>query len=205
LSEAKRSWRGNVWVYAAVALVVAVEIVVFWRALNPSAAGDYRAYYIDKTTTCLPQPMTGAYQIGRIVSFRPDGAEAAFELKPCGWEGPVGDGTHSVGETARLRFAVGPDAPPLDLVLELTAVDLPGPALQRVQFFANGEGLGEISVPPDAARRVSLPIPAEALAGHAVVDIALDFPDAVRAYPGAPDTRKRAIKLRAAGLVPADR
>ncbi|KKB06904.1 hypothetical protein VE25_20785 [Devosia geojensis] len=205
MSEAKRFSREDLWAYAAVALVVAIELVVLWRALNPGAGGEYRAYYIDKTTTCLPQPMTGEYKIGRIVSFRPDGVEAALELKPCGWEGPAGDGTHSVGETSRLRFAVDPDAPPLDLVLELVAVDLPGPALQRVRVSANGEGLGEISVPRDPARRVSLPIPAAALAGRTVVDIALDFPDAVRAYPGAPDTRKRAIKLLAAGLVPAER
>ena len=205
MSEAKPISRADLVAYLAVALIVAVELVIFWRALNPTAQGDYRAYYIDKTTTCLPQPMTGAYEIGRIVSFRPDGRELAHELKPCGWEGPAGDGTHSVGETSRLRFAVGPDAPPLELVLELVAVDLPGPEFQRVRVSANGEGLGEVSALPDQPRRVSLPVPAAALAGREVLDVALDFPDAIRAYPGAPDTRKRSIKLLAAGLVPAGR
>lgn len=188
----------NLAAYCAVAIILAVELVIFWRALNPSAGGDYRAYYIDRSTTCLPQPVTGAYQLGRWVSFRSDGARFTRELRPCGWEGPVGDGTHSVGETSRLRFAVGPIAAPLELALEMVAVDLPGPPRQRVRVSANGVFVGEAGVRPGEPHLATFQIPAAALGKTGVLDIALDFPDAIPPSPGISNTRKRAIKLLSA-------
>jgi hypothetical protein len=194
----------NLAAYCAVAVILAVELVVFWRALNPSATGDYRAYYIDKTTTCLPQPVTGAYQLGRWVSFRSDGARFTSELRPCGWEGPVGDGTHSVGETSRLGFAVGPIADPLELALEMVAVDLPGPRRQRVRVSANGVFVDEAGMTPGEPRLATFQIPAEVLDETDVLDIALDFPDAIPPGPGVSNTRKRAIKLLSARLSSVD-
>lgn len=204
MSEIRRPSTIDLALYGAVAIILAVELVVFWRALNPSATGDYRAYYIDKTTTCLPQPVTGAYQLGRWVSFRSDGARFTRELRPCGWEGPVGDGTHSVGETSRLRFAAGPTVAPLELALEMVAVDLPGPPSQRVRVSANGVFVGEAAVRPGESRLSTFQIPATALERTDVLDIALDFPDAILPGPGVSNTRKRSIKLLAARLSVAD-
>ncbi|GLQ54509.1 hypothetical protein [Devosia nitrariae] len=204
MSEAPRPSPVTLAAYGAVAIILAVELVVFWRALNPSAEGDYRAYYIDKTTTCLAQPMTGAYELGRRVSFRSDGAALTRELKPCGWEGPVGDGTHSVGETSRLRFAVGTADAPLELALEMVAVDMPGPPRQRVRVSANGIFVGEAGLTPGEPRRATFPIPVEALGGTGILDIALDFPEAISPGPGVSNTRKRAIKLLSAQLSAVD-
>ena len=185
--------------YGAVAVILAVELVVFWRALNPSAGGDYRAYYIDRSTTCLPQPVTGAYELGRRISFR-NGARLTRELMPCGWEGPVGDGTHSVGETSRLRFATGAIEAPLALALEMVAVDLPGPPRQRVRVSANGVFLGEAGLTPGKRRLATFAIPTAAIGETGMLDIALDFPDAIPPGPGVSNTRKRAIKLLSAQL-----
>src|SRR5688572_14035050 len=90
--------------------------------LHPQVPADYHAYYIDQSTTCLNQPVSGDYVLGTEVSFLPDGLEQARSLRVCGWEGPAGDGTHAVGKTSRLRFAVPETASPLALELELGLV-----------------------------------------------------------------------------------
>ncbi|MER8583614.1 hypothetical protein NKG95_33950, partial [Mesorhizobium sp. M1423] len=39
--------------YALAAVLAGTEIVICALALNPNVNADYRAYYIDRTTTCL--------------------------------------------------------------------------------------------------------------------------------------------------------
>ncbi|OWK22000.1 hypothetical protein AJ88_13845 [Mesorhizobium amorphae CCBAU 01583] len=92
-----------------VAAVLAVsEIVILALALHPDVNADYRAYYIDRTTTCLNRDALGSYTVGQRVSFRSDGAKLAAGMIVCGWSGPVADGTHSLGETSRLRLEIPP-------------------------------------------------------------------------------------------------
>src|SRR5690606_20431741 len=97
--------------YALTALLLAAYALVLWWALHPTVPDSYRAYYIDQTTTCMDQPVAGTYTLGTVVSFLPDGASAARPMKPCGWEGPAGDGTPAVGTSSRLRFAYAEPAP----------------------------------------------------------------------------------------------
>ncbi len=187
--------------YALAALLALFEIVVLWQALHPDVSDDYRAYYIERTTTCLPQPVTGNYVLGTELDFRSEGDETR-ELRPCGWTGPAGDGTHSVGETSRLRFAV--DAPgPLTLMLELTGVTLPGPAQQRVLISANGQEIGEIAVTPDKTERFAISLPASARDDDGFVDIKLDYPDAISPGKRASNTYWRSVNLTAASPSPA--
>lgn len=187
--------------YALAALLALFEIVVLWQALHPNVSDDYRAYYIERTTTCLPQPVTGNYVLGTELDFRSEGDETR-ELRPCGWTGPAGDGTHSVGETSRLRFAV--DAPgPLTLMLELTGVTLPGPAQQRVLISANGQEIGEIAVTPDKTERFAISIPASARDDDGFVDVKFDYPDAISPGKRVSNTYWRSVKLTAASLSPA--
>ena len=186
--------------YALAAIFALFELAILWQALHPNVSDDYRAYYIERTTTCLPQPVTGAYVLGTELDFRSEGDETR-ELRSCGWTGPVGDGTHSVGQTSRLRFAV--NAPgPLTLMLELTGVTLPGPRQQRVMVSANGISLGRAMVIPGRTGRFSFPLPASAIV-NGRADITLDLPDAVTTSPGQSNVRKRSIKLVMASLTPA--
>ena len=74
--------------YALAALLALTELAVLWQALHPAVSADYRAYYIDRTTTCLPQPVTGDYVLGKELNFRAEGDETR-ELRPCGWTGPA--------------------------------------------------------------------------------------------------------------------
>lgn len=186
--------------YGAVALAIAFEIVVAWLMLHPDVPADYRAYYIDRTTTCLNQPVSGDYAFGTTVSFRDDGRALAKPLRVCGWEGPAGDGTHAVGSSSRLRFAV-PDGEtgPLRLTLELIAVARDGHPSQRVEVSGNGRVLGVVTVLPGAPQSFDLTVPPETWDGGAL-DIELAYPDAIRMAPTDSDSRLRSIKLLSARL-----
>jgi hypothetical protein len=186
--------------YALAAGLALLELFVLWQALHPNVPDAYRAYYIDRTTTCLPQRVTGAYALGTPLDFRSGGDETR-ELRPCGWDGPAGDGVHSIGESSRLEFQVG-QARPLVLTLELAAVTLPGPPQQRVLLSANGMALGELLVTPDQPERFTIDIPAEAIDTQGRLALVLDYPDAISPGPRTANTHWRAIKLSAATLSP---
>lgn len=184
--------------YALAALLALFELAVLWQTLHPQVSADYRAYYIDRTTTCLPQAVTAAYTLGTELDFR-SGGDDTRELRPCGWDGPAGDGMHAIGTSSRLRFAVGTPQD-LTLMLELTGVTLAGPPQQRIVISAGDTILGEMLVTSDQPERFTLPIPASAIeAGH--LDLLLSYPDAIQ--PGrVADTYWRSVKLTAASLGP---
>lgn len=184
--------------YALAALLALFELAVLWQTLHPQVSDTYRAYYIDRTTTCLPQAVSATYTIGSELDFR-SGGDDTRELRPCGWDGPAGDGMHSIGTSSRLRFAV--DTPQdLTLMLELTGVGLAGAAQQRVVISAGDTAIGELLVTPDKTERFTLSIPAAAIEdGH--LDLLLSYPDAVN--PGRiANTYWRSVKLTAASLTP---
>ena len=185
--------------YALAALLALLELGVLWQALHPQVPPDYRAYYIDRTTTCMNQPMSGAYVLGTPIDFRTDNTK---ENRPCGWEGPVGDGVHALGETARLRFAVGA-AEDLTLTLEMTGVSINGSGDQRVDVSVNGVSVGQALVPAEQTKSFSFAVPAAAIGDTGVADIFLDFPDAVSGRATDANTRKRSIKLVTGSLAAA--
>jgi hypothetical protein len=188
--------------YGVVALAIAFELVVVWFMLHPQVPPDYRAYYIDRTTTCLNQPVSGEYELGTTVSFRSDGQELARSLRVCGWEGPAGDGTHAVGTSSRLRFAIpAAGAGPLFLSLELVAITRDGHPSQHVLIEGNGAELGTVTALAGVPLEVELQIPQELVAaGGGTLDVTLHFPDAISMSPSDSDTRRRSIKLLSARL-----
>lgn len=187
--------------YLLVGLVALFELGVVWLMLHPDVSPDYRAYYIDKTTTCLNQPVSGSYRLGTVIAFTPEGADAAKPIRVCGWEGPAGDGTHAVGTSARLRFVYAEPATALTLQLSLVAVkkaDLVVP--QDVEVIANGKLLDNLSLNAPVPQQFSLPLPAPS---DGRLELELRFPDAVQMGPTDPDNRLRSIKLISAALLPA--
>jgi hypothetical protein len=190
--------------YTLTAMLLAAYAVVMWWVIHPTVPASYRAYYIDQTTTCMNQPVPGTYTLGTIVSFLPEGGDAAKPLKPCGWEGPAGDGTHAVGTSARLRFnwteaATGP----LTLSLDLLAITRAGTVVpQTVDVVVNDEKVATLDVISDTGQQFDIPLPME-LVGEGRADVVLEFPDAVQMGPTDPPTRWRSIKLLSAGVVPA--
>jgi len=190
--------------YALFVLVAGFELVVFWLMLHPDVPPDYRAYYIDKTTTCLNQPVVGTYALGTTIDFTPDGREAAKPLRVCGWEGPAGDGNHAVGTSARLRFVYAEPATALRLELRLVAVKKDDQPTQRVNVSVNGQSFGTLTVTGDPPQDFALDLPADLVSkasGH--IEVEFDLPDAVQMRPSDPDNRRRSIKLVSASLIPA--
>lgn len=190
--------------YVIAGAIALFELAVFWLMLHPDVSPDYRAYYIDKTTTCLNQPVAGTYALGTTVDFTDKGRAVAKPLRVCGWEGPVGDGNHALGTSARLRFVYPEPATALTLQLKLTAVMTNRQPTQRVVVRANGEDIGTLTVAGDPPQEFSLPIPADLVtvaAGH--IELEFAFPDAVRVGNTDPDNRRRSIKLVSAALIPA--
>ncbi len=187
--------------YALAALIALFELTILWQALHPTVSDDYRAYYIDKTTTCLPQPVAADYTLGTQLDFR-SGGDDTRELRPCGWDGPAGDGMHSIGQTSRLRFEVGPPQN-LTLSMELTGVTLPGPAEQRVLVSANGVDLQELLVTPGKTERFTIAIPKEAVGDSGFLDLKFDYPDAISPGNRISNTYWRSVKLGRLKLSPA--
>jgi hypothetical protein len=189
--------------YALTAVLLAAYAVVMWWVVHPDVPANYRAYYIDQTTTCLDQPVPGTYTLGTIVSFRPDGADAARLLKACGWEGPTGDGTHAVGTSSRLRFDwAQPASKPLELSLDLVAITHNGELLpQTVDVIVNDLTLASLEVASADPQHFDIPLPA-GLVGQGRAEVVLEFPTAVQMGATDPSTRWRSVKLLAAGISP---
>lgn len=183
--------------YGIAALVAAFELWTAWTALHPQVSEDYRAYYIDRTTTCLNQPASGAYAYGTTIATRSGSEKLVAPLKVCGWEGPVGDGLHAVGESARLRFTLLGRAHRVPLTLEMVAVDMAGPGGQPVIVRANGTEVGTVRVKPGEPQRFSFTVPDAALRPDHMLDLELAFPEAILVAPQDANTRKRSIKLTA--------
>ncbi len=187
--------------YFLCGLVALFELGVVWLMLHPDVPPDYRAYYIDKTTTCLNQPVSGSYTLGTTVRFTPEDRDAAKLIRVCGLEGPAGDGNHVVGTSARLRFVYAEPATALTLQLAMVAVEKAGKVVpQRVEVVADGKLLDTLSLDGAAPQQFSLPLAAPA---GGKLELELRFPDAVQMGPTDPDNRLRSIKLLSAALLPA--
>lgn len=187
--------------YLLVGLVALFELGVVWLMLHPNVPPDYRAYYIDKTTTCLNQPVSGSYTLGTTVRFTPEDKDAAKLIRVCGLEGPTGDGNHAVGTSARLRFTYAEPASVLTLQLSMVAIQKGGTVMpQHVEIVANGALLDTVLLDQPEPQQFSLPLAAPA---DGKLELELRFPDAVQMGPTDPDNRLRSIKLLSATLLPA--
>jgi hypothetical protein len=193
--------------YALAALLAGAEIVILGLALNPRAHPDYRAFYLDKTTTCLNRDRIGSYSLGETISFLHLGKQAermkrAGSIKVCGWTGPTGDGTYSLGETSRLRIKIPAIPGDLAASLEMAAMLRPPQTAQRVIISVNGARVHEATLSGDAPQKVSFAIPQAVLAGSGVLDMVFDYPDSIRQTPVASNIYNRAIKLMSLRLDP---
>ncbi|WP_419696685.1 hypothetical protein ACN2CC_14675 [Mesorhizobium muleiense] len=181
--------------YALAAVLAGSEIVILALALNPNVNADYRAFYIDQTTTCLNRDATGSYTLGQTVSFRSDGAKRAASIKVCGWSGSAGDGTHSLGETSRLRVKIPPLRDSLMATLQMAAVIRPPQITQRVVISVNGVRVHAETLSGKEPQTVSFVVPPAALGKADTLEIAFDYLDGIPPTPAASDIYKRSIKL----------
>ncbi|MFK0687624.1 hypothetical protein ACFX5Q_05370 [Mesorhizobium sp. IMUNJ 23033] len=181
--------------YAAATVLAVSEIAVLALALNPKVNADYRAYYIDRTTTCLNRDAIGNYTLGQTVSFRSDGAKQAAGMIVCGWSGPVADGTHSLGETSRLRLRIPPLHNGLTATLQMAAVIRPPQITQRVMISVYGVPVHKVILSGKEPTTVSFVIPHTAFGNAETVEMAFDYLDGIPPSPAASNIYKRSIKL----------
>ena len=181
--------------YVVAAVLAVSEIVILALALNPDVNADYRAYYIDRTTTCLNRDALGSYTVGQRVSFRSDGAKQTAGMIVCGWSGPVADGTHSLGETSRLRMEIPPLRDGLTATLQMAAVIRPPQMTQRVLISVNGIPIHKVTLSGKEPTTVSFLIPHTAFANAKALDMAFDYLDGIPPSAAASNIYKRSIKL----------
>ena len=183
--------------YSLAALVALFELGVSWISLHPHVPADYRAYYLAQTTTCLNEPVSGAYSNGAEIPTISGYERLVANIRVCGFEGPVGDGLHLVGESGRLRFKMLGPQHRLRLMLQMVAVDFTAPKGQEMDVVVNGEPVGSVHVRTGKPQRFSFAIPDDLLKADGLVDVELKAPDAVKVDPTDSNTRKRSIKLSA--------
>lgn len=178
-----------------IGVVALGELYVAWLALHPNVPPSYRAYYIDQSTTCLDKPVSGQYEMGSTVSFLPDDQTGARRLRVCGWDGPAGDGTHSVGTSSMLRFAVSGPTDGLVLRLFVTAIEAPDKRDQHIVLTANGVAMGEATLHDSTSATLDFKVPAAAFASEKRLDVVIDYPTATEMTPRDSNTHYRSIKL----------
>jgi hypothetical protein len=186
--------------YGIAGVVALFELGVTWLSLHPNVPADYRAYYLDQSTTCLNEPVSGDYMPGMTLRTVSGHESAVKAINVCGWEGPVGNGLHAVGEQSRLRLAVWPGSQNLTLLLEMSAVDMAGRDGQPVDVVANGTTIGSVKVYSGTPQSFTFAVPGGVLNGSDLLDVELRFPEAILISPQDSNTRKRSIKLTAIRL-----
>lgn len=182
--------------YGLALLIALAELGIVWLMLHPSADKDYADFYIHHITTCLNQPKAGPYVLGEVTSFASEGYGPGAAMRICGWDGPAGDGLHSVGTTSRLRLSFAPIESDGLLRISLTGVD-PGTAPEhRFDLMANGTKVATLAVEKSKTRAFSVPLPKAVLAAEpGVLDLVFAYHDAVRVGPDDTDGQRRTIKL----------
>jgi hypothetical protein len=175
----------SVTLYGMALLLLLFEVAVLAAALRPDVSKEYASYFIDRTSDCWTADVPGEGRLNR--ELRLDLAPTPWPLVAqdtlvCGWIGPASVGTWSQGRLARLRFRFDP-APWADVVLHLEVRPLVNDThpRQRVEFFANGEPIGLLSLDAksDPNQAIRLPAALIARAERGQVDLELHLPDAV--------------------------
>ena len=188
-------------VYGLTALLAIVELGVLWQALHPNVTDDYRAYYITRSTTCLPQPVTAAYGLGTLIDFTNNGdIDGARELLPCGWENPGDDGRQSLGESSRMRFYIGT---PQDLQFTITmaGMNLNNAGDRDVRLFAGAYPVGHAIVGAESKDTFTFDVPGSAIE-DGFLNLRFDFSNAIETSDGISSIYWRSVKLISAQLSP---
>src|SRR5262249_54203710 len=136
------------------------------------------------------------YTLGSTVSFLPDDQAGARKLRVCGWDGPAGDGTHSVGTTSQLRFTLTAPVDTLTLRLLVSAIRAPDGRTQHITLTGNGVPIGSADVANDATTTLDFAVSHQALgAAPGRLDVVIGYPTATEMTPRDSDTHYRSIKL----------
>lgn len=190
----------------ALVLVLALgEAALLAFAATPDVSLDYRAYYIDRTTGCLPRQVSGEYVLGTKVLLAEDQPQQAFDnIAICGFAHSEPGGAWLRGPEARLRM-LQKVANTGDLVFDMEARGAIDGTWKRQQanIFVNGTRVGTFDYSDGEFNTQSVKIPAQLLRNAGSIDIHLTMTDTRPA--GTPRAKKdsrrfslfvRSVRLR---------
>jgi hypothetical protein len=157
-------YRPRLWQFAFAMLFGAFALVVSWLAFNPNVADDYRAYYIDRTSSCFPRITSGYYELGTPATFVAGrSGHERDTLRWCGFIEANRQGIRTFGDYGilKLRFAV----PDEDLLLSFTSttnaktsepprdvvVEVNGTKIGTVTYSSAARVMGSMTIPKDVA------------------------------------------------------
>ena len=135
-------YRPRAWHLVAVALIAIFDAVVLYMVLFPRVEPDYRAYYIDRTSSCFPRVISGYYPLGEPISFVPGRSGYSRDtVRWCGFMPPSNTGIRSFGDYGIIRMNV--PLPDDDLLLTFSSwanTDSKKPE-RDVDVVVNGENV----------------------------------------------------------------
>ena len=200
-------WLGKPWRYGLAAVIGVAELAMLAIAFNPTVGPTYRARYIDGTSDCWLQPVSGEYALGTKLDASVTGDAAALRrLLRCGWFDPGANGTWSQGGETELRFRLDGPREALALELDLAPFGIAFGLEQRVVVSAGGIELGSFTLATEPPSPHVIPIPATTpLTADGYLDIALALPDAVapKSLGINQEPRRLAVRLISLRLAPA--
>jgi hypothetical protein len=171
--------RSKVAFTAIVALGLA-QLGLMAFAAVPDVGPQYRAYYIDRTTGCLPREVPGTYELDSTLLPVSKAPPQPFDdILVCGFEASEPGGTWMRGREAWFRFAI--EGPRTDLQLKLRAIPLVDPRNphQRLTVAANGQDIGEVLFDGPELRDLAFAIPASiplTTRGTLEIQLSMEFP-----------------------------
>ena len=205
-------YRPRAWHLIAVALIAIFDAAVLYMLLFPHVSDDYRAYYIDRSSSCFPRVITGYYPLGEPISFiQGRSGYKRDSIRWCGFMPPTNTGVRSFGDYGIFRVIT--KLPDDDLLLTFSSwgnTDSSKPE-RDVDVVVNGEKVGMLAF--KSAKRINgkMVIPrqvarlgGEDAKGNSIIEIKFVVP---RTGPPGTNSEPQTLQLRleAMRLVPVGR
>lgn len=190
-------------VFAGILALGLAELGLIAFAATPDVGPQYRAYYIDRSTGCLPREVPGTYDLGTTltpVSTAPP--EPFDDILVCGFGTSEPGGTWMMGREARFRFAIEGTQTDLELNLRAIAPIAPRGPDQRLAVVANGHDVGEVLFDNAELRDITIRIPRSVpLTVRGMLELELNMIYPTPLAPG--DSRRLAMLVTSLRLAPA--
>jgi hypothetical protein len=184
--------------YFLIAALALFEVGVVVLVLHPNVSDLYRAYYIQRSTSCWPRKITGVYQPNQLISFA-FGVKggSAEDVELCGWNLLEGMGTWTLGDDVRLRLGVPVPGRPFSLILTAEAFISAQNPVQRVIVSVGGKTVKTFVYTSPDPLTTRIDIPAEVVPpGARTIDVKLGLPDALAPLEISLNTDGRELALR---------
>lgn len=186
-------YRPKLWHLAVVALIAVFDLGVLYMVLRPNVSPEYRAYYIDRTSSCFPRVISGFYPLGEPVSFT--GAHNGYNqdtIRWCGFLPPSSTGIRSFGDYGILHLKFPDPGEDLLLTFESWVNSDSNQPKRNVDVVVNGERVDVLTYAGAGRVDGKIVIPERLVAaGNGTMEIRFDVP-----RTGPPGTNGEPVTLQ---------